>query len=192
MEADITQLLIDVREGEAGAVDGLYGAVYDELRQLAHFQLRRKQPGATLNTTALVHEAYLKLFDQSRVSVQDRSHFFALSARAMRQILVDYFRRGQAQKRGGGRTLWSLPESQMPIEARGDVLLALDEALTRLTALNERLGRVVEYKFFGGMTEAEIATLLDLTPRTVRSDWRKARLWLTRELSEEEETERER
>jgi RNA polymerase sigma factor (TIGR02999 family) len=180
-------LLLDVREGETGAVEDLYGAVYDDLRQMAHFQLRRRQPGATLNTTALVHEAYIKLFDQSRVSVQDRSHFFALSARAMRQILVDYFRRGQAQKRGGGLTAWSLHESQVPIEARGDVLLALDEALTRLTALNERLAQVVEYKFFGGMTEEEIATILDLTPRTVRSDWRKAKMWLTRELSEDAE-----
>jgi RNA polymerase sigma factor (TIGR02999 family) len=186
MAADITQLLIEVREGEAGALDELFGAVYDELREIAHFQLQRQQPGETLNTTALVHEAYLKLFDQSRVSVQDRSHFLALSARAMRQILVDYFRRRQAQKRGSGRPVLSLQEGQVPIEARGDVLLALDEALTRLTALNERLGHIVEYKFFGGMTEEEIASVFDLTPRTVRSDWRKAKMWLTRELAGDE------
>lgn len=186
MAADITQLLINVREGEAGALDALFGAVYDELREIAHFQLQRQQPSETLNTTALVHEVYLKLFDQSRVRVQDRSHFLALSARAMRQILVDYFRRRQAQKRGGGCPVLSLQEGQVPIEARGDVLLALDEALTRLTTLNERLGRVVEYKFFGGMTEEEIASVLDLTPRTVRSDWRKAKMWLTRELAGDE------
>lgn len=184
MAADTTQLLIDAQQGDQRALDDLYDHVYEELHQMAHYQLRRGQEGHTLNTTALVHEAYLKLFDQTRVGVQDRAHFFALSARAMRQILVDHFRRNQAQKRGGDRTVFRFIDGQVPAQVRGEVLLALDEALKRLAQLNERLARVVEYKFFGGMTQDEIGKVLGLTARTVRSDWRKAKAWLAHELRE--------
>lgn len=182
MSSDITQLLIDARHGDRDAFGHLFDQVYDELRGLARGQLRRLRPGDTLATTALVHEAYLKLCDQTRLDVHDRTHFFALSARAMRQILVDHFRRSQAEKRGGNRHPVSLQEGQIPVEDRGDVLLALDEALTRLGHLNERLSQVVEYKFFGGMTQEEIAEVLGVTDRTVRNDWRKAKAWLAREL----------
>jgi RNA polymerase sigma factor (TIGR02999 family) len=180
---DVTQLLLDAQDGDPEALNALYPHVYEELRRLARAQLRRQRPGGTLNTTALVHEAYLKLFDQNRIDVQSRTHFFALSARAMRQILVDHFRRGQAQKRGGDRTILPLLEGQVPIEARGEVILSIHDALDRLEQLNERLSRVVEYKFFGGMTQAEIGDVLGLSARTVRSDWRKARAWLARELA---------
>ncbi|MDX1547275.1 MAG: sigma-70 family RNA polymerase sigma factor [Rhodothermales bacterium] len=179
----MTQLLIAAHSGDRAAFEDLYRLVYDELRQVARAQLRRRRPGDTLQTTALVHEAYLKLCDHARLGVQDRAHFFALSARAMRQILVDHFRRRRAEKRGGAHRPLTLQDGQIPAEARGEVLLALDEALTRLAALDERLAQVVEYKFFGGMTQEEIGQVLGLTERTVRSDWRKARLWLTRELN---------
>ena len=179
---DVTQLLIEAQAGDPEALNELYPHVYEELRRLAHAQLRRQRPGGTLHTTALVHEAYLKLFDQRQVDVESRSHFFALSARAMRQILVDHFRRRSAQKRGGDQTVLPLEEGQIPVEARGDVLLALDDALDRLEQLDERLSRVVEYKFFGGMTEQEIGNVLDLSARTIRSDWRKAKAWLALNL----------
>ncbi len=182
MPPDITQLLIDAREGDRVAFGDLFDRVYDELRVLARAQLRRMRPGDTLATTALVHEAYLKLCDQTRLDVHDRTHFFALSARAMRQVLVDHFRRGQAQKRGGEHRPVSLQDGQIPGENRGEVLLALDEALTRLAGLNERLSQVVECRFFGGMTQEEIAEVLGVTDRTVRNDWRKAKAWLAREL----------
>ena len=181
MPGEVTQLLIEVQRGDQAALDALYGSVYGELHALAHAQLRRR-PGATLNTTALVHEAYLKLCDQDSLGVRDRAHFFALSARVMRNILVDHFRRRRAGKRGGDRRPLPLHDGQVPVALRGDVLLALDEALERLAQLDERLARVVEYKFFGGMTEDEIAAVLGLSGRTVRSDWRKARAWLARAL----------
>lgn len=179
---DITQLLSEVQQGDGHALNRLYPLVYDELRHLAHLQLRRHSQ-STLRTTALVHEAYLKLFDQEHADVKNRVHFYALSARAMRHILVDHFRRGRAQKRGGDRKPITFEDGEVPIEQRGEVILALDEALERLATFDERLSRVVEYKFFGGMTEDEIATVVGLSPRTIRSDWRKARLWLAHELN---------
>jgi len=181
MATDITQMLLDARRGNAEAVDSLYHEVYDELRRLARVQLRRIS-GGTLSTTALVHEAYLKLFDEARVGLKDRNHFFALSARVMRQILVDHFRRGRAAKRGGAVAPLELRDGEVPVDARSDVLLALDEALSRLADLNKRLSQVVEYKFFGGMTQEQIADVLGLSERTVRSDWLKAKAWLARAL----------
>ncbi len=182
MPADITQLLQQARDGDAEAVDLLYQQVYDELRRLARAQLRRRS-GGTLNTTGLVHEAYLKLFEGTQLGVKDRSHFFALSARAMRQILVDHFRRRKSGKRGAGRPVLSLGDAEIPVEARSDVLLAVDEALTRLAKLNKRLSQVVELKFFGGLTQEKIAEVLDLSSRTIRTDWLKAKAWLAKELS---------
>jgi RNA polymerase sigma factor (TIGR02999 family) len=184
MEASrqITALIAGLQDGEPEAWDRLLPHVYDELRRIAHAQLRRQRRGHTLNTTALVHEAYFKLVDQTRVPYAERAHFFGIAARAMRQVLIDHARRHATTKRGGGWQRISLDDAQISIEERADMLVALDEALTRLSVLNERLGRVVECRFFGGMTEEETAAALGVTDRTVRRDWTKARLWLYSEL----------
>ncbi len=182
MTRDITRLLIDTRDGDEDARSELFQVVYEELRDLARHQLRRRRHG-TLQTTVLVHEAYLKLCNASQLDVRDRSHFFALAARAMRQVLVDHFRRKDSAKRGHNPVRLSLDEGDIPVEERGHFLLALDEALERLSRMNDRLGRVVEWRFFGGLTEAEIAGLLGVSERTVRNDWSKAKAWLHRELS---------
>jgi len=179
--AETTELLIAARMGDEPARAELFERLYEPLRELAHHQLRRG-PSGQLVTTELVHEAYLKLCDASRLSVRDRSHFFALSARAMRQIVVDHFRARAADKRGGGRPPLPLDDASIPATARGEVVLALDDALGRLTLLSERTGQVVELKFFGGMTEPEIADELAVSVRTVSNEWRQARAWLTREL----------
>ncbi len=179
---DTTQLLIDAREGSPIAFDRLFDHVYGELRRLARAQLRR-QSGGTLVTTELVHEAYLKLFDQRRVEARDRVHFLSLAARAMRQILVDHFRCRQSQKRGAGVSLEPLEESEMAPVDPGTTLLAIDEAVARLAERSDRLAKVVEYKFFGGMNESEIGAALGISTRTVSNDWRRAKAWLTQELS---------
>lgn len=183
---DITRLLHHAQQGNADALNRLYEHVYEHLRRIAHAQLQRRS-GGTLHTTALVHESYLKLFGRQEVAVNDRAHFFALSARAMRHILVDHFRRRNAEKRKAAQTALTLEEHHFPIEEDEALLLALDEALTRLSELNPRLGKVVECSFFGGMTQEEIALVLDVTDRTVRNDWRKAKAWLSRALTEEPE-----
>ncbi len=182
---DFTQRLIDVRDGDPAALNHLFPLVYEELRRLAHIQLRRGSAGDTLRTTALVHEAYLKLVDGKRVQARDRAHFMALAARVMRQVLIDHFRRNQAQKRGGGKIPVDLTDRDIPVQDRGFVLLVVDDALRRLAELNPRLEQVVEMRFFGGMTEAEVAEFLGITERTVRNDWVKARAWLSRELAED-------
>ncbi len=186
LEASSEAITTMIREDRSGRrlLDRLLPLVYDELRGIAHRQLSLEPRGHTLDTTALVHEAYLKLVDQTRVQWQDRVHFFAVAARAMRRILVDYARRHAARKRGGDRRRVSLDAVPLAVEERADRLLALDEALTRLEVLNERLCRVVECRFFGGMTEDEAAEALGVTSRTVRRDWVKARGWLFRELGE--------
>lgn len=138
-----------------------------------------------MQTTELVHEAYIKLCDVDKLSTTDRTHFFALSARVMRQILVDRFRRLAAKKRGGPVRALPLNEGSIPIGNRGETVLAIDEALTRLSHLNQRTGRVVELKFFSGMTELEIAGALGISVRTVNTEWRKARAWLSQELGVE-------
>lgn len=183
-QRQITNLLVDARGGDSDALDQLLPLVYDELRRIAHRQLRSERSDHTLCTTALVHEAYLKLVDQTRVSWQDRSHFYAVAAMAMRRILVDYARKHCAAKRGGGEQPVSLDEQTIAVKERAETLVALDEALRRLAALNERLSRVVEYRFFGGLTQKETAEALDVTARTVRRDWVKAKGWLYRELRE--------
>ncbi len=185
MTIDITQLLIDASSGNDAALDNLLGNVYGELRELAHRQLRRLCPGDTFQTTVLVHEAYLKMFDKNRVDVGCRAHFFALAARAMRQILVDRFRRSNADRRGGGVHHICLEDAVIPTADRGDIILSVDRALSRLAVLDPRQAKVVECRFFGGMTEAEIGQVIGVSDRTARKDWRKARAWLARELSEE-------
>ena len=164
---DPTQLLVDSRQGHKEALDALVPQVHDELRSIAHRLLTKRPARRVLDTTGLVHEAYLKLIDQSRVEWSDRSHFQALSARAMRQILVDHFRRQNAEKRGGGDRPVTLDEGQVPVGQRGELLLALDEALDRLREQAPRKAQVV----------------LDVSTRTVRRDWRKAKAWLTQELA---------
>ncbi len=176
--ADITRLLHDVRDGATGALDRLYPVVYEELRRIAHGRLRRESSMPTLNTTALVHEAYLKLVDPTQVVAKDRTHFFALASRAMRFILVDYARRRTAQKRGGTQEPLPLDAVQVAADERAIDLLQLNEALAHLTAANERLGQLVEYKFFGGLTYDEIAAVTGRSVPTLKRDWRRARAWL--------------
>lgn len=178
----ITDLLLQIREGSPGAMDRLFGAVYGELRRIASRQLRGERPGHTLGTTGLIHETYLKLADQSRVQWQDRNHFYCVAASAMRRILIDYARRYRAQQRGGDLHRVSLDEDAMAAAERGETLLALDEALERLSTMDRRLSSVVECRYFGGLTEEETAQALGVTTRTVQRDWAKARGWLYLEL----------
>jgi RNA polymerase sigma factor (TIGR02999 family) len=170
-DVEITQVLLDARQGDRGALDRAYAAVYDELRRIARAQLRR-QAGASLDTTALVHEVYLKLIDADRFGASDRAHFLALAARAMRQILVDAFRRRSADKRGGPEAPLPLDDDLVPLPKQGARLLELDDALRRLAGVDERLARVVELKFFGGMGYDEIATVLSVSPSSTASSGR--------------------
>ena len=177
-----TDLLLDSTSGDRQALDRLMPIIYDELRRIAHRELGRARPNQTLATTEVVHEVYLRLVDQSRVARGERMRFFAIAAVAMRRIVIEYARRGRAQKRGGGQRLLSLDEAAIAGEDRSETLLALDEALTRLAALNDRLAHVVECRYFGGLTEEETADALGVTARTVRRDWVKAKAWLYAEL----------
>lgn len=181
----ITAILRDARAGDADAYDELFPLLYDELHLLAIRHLRGQARDRTLNATALVNEVYLRMVDQTQAEFADRAHFFAYASRAMRAILVDYARRRGARKRGGDAVHVSLDDGDIPVETQADMLLSLDEALTGLTALSERLGRIVEYRFFGGMTEEEAAAALGVSDRTVRRDWLKAKAWLYAELSGE-------
>jgi RNA polymerase sigma factor (TIGR02999 family) len=183
---DITDALVALRHGAPDALDRLTPLVYEELRKIAHRQLGAERSEHTLSTTALVHEAYLKLVDQTRAQWSDRAQFFAIAARAMRRILVDYARRHRALRRGGAQRQLSLDDLEdsdaLAAAERADELVALDEALERLTTLDERLARVVECRYFAGLTEAETAEVLGVTSRTVARDWVKARGWLYQEL----------
>lgn len=184
-----THLLVALRHGDEQAKEKLFSLVYATLREMAHRQLKRLRPGQTLDTAALLHEAYLKLFDQSRLTIQDQTHFFALSATIMRHNVIDYARKRQAQKRGGDAAPASLHPEQGPafqFEERVVNILDLDAALSRLAALSARLGQVVELRFFGGLSVEETAQVLRISPRTVKEDWRKARAFLYRALIQEE------
>jgi RNA polymerase sigma factor (TIGR02999 family) len=185
----LTELLTRSREGSPEALDRLVPLVYDELRAIAHRQLRAERADHTLSTTALVHEAYLRLVDQERVDWRDRTHFFAVAARVMRRVLVDYARRRVAKKREGGREAIPLDSAVIAVDEQADMLLALDEALSRLSDLDLRLVRVVEMRFFAGLTEEETAEALGVSSRTIRNDWVKAKGWLYRELQEEPPSE---
>lgn len=177
---EVTDLLRAVGNGAPGAFDRLLPRVYGELRQIARRQMRDQQ-GHTLVATALVHEAYLKL-GQARLDWQGRAHFFAVAARAMRQIVVDHARKKGAEKRGGGYIRTTLGDPAFEDGLSAEEVLALDEALGRLAELNERLSRVVEMRFFGGMTEQEAAAALGVPKRTLQRDWARARAWLYKEL----------
>jgi RNA polymerase sigma factor (TIGR02999 family) len=181
--ADPRQLTQDrMHEGMAEAVDQLFPLVYEELRRLAHAQLRRERPGHTLGTTGLVHETYVRLIDQSRLDCHDRGRFLVAAACAMRRILVDYARRNHAARRGGGGVRLTLNDDA-PAAQRSEMLLTLDEALHRLIELDPRLSQVVECRYFGGLTEQETADALGVTRRTVQRDWAKARGWLYLEMN---------
>lgn len=182
----VTELLHKVRHGDSAAFDRLVPLVYDRLKQIARRQLRRRGFGLTLSTTELVHETYLKMVPQMPVDWEDRTHFFGVAARAMRQVLVDYARKQNAQKRGGDWQRISLTTPHLAFEMRIEELLALDQALDTLDELNARLRKVVELRFFGGMTTKEIAEVLDVSTRTVERDWVKAKLFLHRELYPDE------
>ena len=183
---DTTELRLAMRTGARGAHDRLVTRLYDELRAIAHRELRRRAGGPGFGTTALLHEAYLKLIDQTRVDVVDRAHYLALSATAMRHILVDQARSRRARKRGGGWRRVPLEDALTADGGRFDELVEINDALTRLERFDRRLGQVVECRYFGGLTVAETAAALDLAPRTVDRAWRKARAWLSRELDETE------
>jgi RNA polymerase sigma-70 factor, ECF subfamily len=181
---EITQILAAARRGEPDAMDRLLPLVYDDLRLRARQQLRRRRPGSTLDTTALVHDAYLKLVDQSQADYRDRCHFFAAAATAMRHILVDRARRHAALKRGGAGQQVALDSSLLQIEAKAVEILDLDEALRSLARADQRLARLVEMRFFSGLTLEETAEALNLSERTVQRDWRAARAFLYRTLQE--------
>ena len=161
-----------------GRLDGLFPALYDELREIARRQRRRERSDHTLNTTAVVHEAYLRLAAQRCASWDDRAHFLAAAAGMMRRVLVDHARRRLAGKRGGALVAVALDDAAGAVDARDESIVARDDALGRLAAIDARLARVVECRFFGGLTEPETATALGVTERTVRRDWVKARGWL--------------
>lgn len=182
---EITQILAAAQRGDRKSMDRLLPLVYDELRAAAHRQLRHRRPGQTLDTPALVNEAYLKLVDQTLAGYNDRAHFLAVAAVTMRHILVDYARRRGAQKRGGDNIRVTLDERRLGIDSRAADILAIDQALDALSALSERLGKLVELRFFGGLTVQETAAVLEVSERTVKRDWRKARAFLHRTLGGE-------
>jgi RNA polymerase sigma factor (TIGR02999 family) len=181
----VTSLLLDWRAGDAAALEQLVPLVYDELRCVARAHLRREAAGQTLQTTALVHEVYLRLVDLNALTLHDRTHFFAVAARLMRQILVDHARRKRAAKRGGGVAALSLADSAVGAE-RGTVdLLALDEALDKLRVFDPRQCAVVELRFFAGLTVDEVAEALAISRATAEREWAMAKAWLYQRLSAE-------
>lgn len=180
-EKRVTELLSSLRDGDQNALPELVPMIYQELRAIARRKLRHERPGHTLDTTALVHEAYLKLVQLDRVEWQSRAHFLAIAAQAMRNILVNHALRRKRAKRGGGAPHAELGEVDLPAK-EADRILDLDAALTRLAELNPRHARIVECRFFGGMTIEEVAVVLDLSPATVKRDWTLLRAWLGREL----------
>jgi len=188
-DTDIADLLGALRAGDRSALDRLVPLVHQELYAAAHRQLLRARPGDTLGTTALVNETYLKLADAGSVSPRDRAHFFAVAATAMRQIIIDYARRARAKKRGGDGAAVSLDRAGVIAPQRPEAFVALDEALTQLAAIAERPARVVELRYFGGMSVEDTAAALGISPRTVKREWQKARAWLYDALSREDSSE---
>jgi RNA polymerase sigma factor (TIGR02999 family) len=179
-----TEVVATLREGGREALDRLMPLVYGELRLMAHRHLAKRDSAGTLQTTGLVHDAYLKLVDQSQASWQDRAHFLAVASLAMRHVLVDRARARLAHKRGGAAKHISLDDTQIPVDDQPVALLQLHEALDRLAQVEPRLVRIIECRFFGGLSEEEIAHALGITARTVQRDWVKARVLLRRALEE--------
>ena len=181
--SEITQILQDWNGGDHEAKERLLPFVYDELKRQARFFMARERSNHTLQPTALVHEAFLRLSEQSGVDWQNRSHFYGIASRLMRQILVDHARAHAAEKRGSSTIHFSIDDVQIPVEERAGSILALDEVLERLAAFDERQAKIIEMRFFGGMSNQEIAEALDISERTVGREWQSARLWLYRELN---------
>jgi RNA polymerase sigma-70 factor (ECF subfamily) len=179
---EVTQLLAAWSDGDRSALEKLLPLVADELHRLAHRYMNHEREGHTLQTTALVNEAYLKLIDQRNVHWQNRAHFFGIAAQIMRRILIDHARRHLSPQRGGGKTI-SLDEVAVVSDERAAELVALDEALTSLAKVDERKGRVVELRYFGGLSVEETAEVLAVSPDTITRDWRRAKAFLRRELS---------
>ena len=181
---EITELLEQWSGGNQAALDQLYPLVYEELRRLARSYMRREPKGHTLQTTALINEAYVRLVDQHSVRWQNRSHFFAISAQIMRRILVDHARQHLQAKRGGGAKKISLDEVMIVAKERSEEVLMLDEALVNLARLDPRRSQVVELRYFAGLNNSEIASVLQISENTVMRDWNLARAWLYQQLSE--------
>ena len=182
---DVTQMLLRWSEGDDQALDRLLPLVYEQLRQMAHVRLRHERPGHTLNTTALVHEAYLELVDLDRAEWKDRAHFLAMASRVMRNVLVDYAYRRRTQKRGGGQQRVDLDEERLIPDADVEKMLALDEALKGLATAHPRPAQAIEQSYFGGLTNQETAEVLGVSRATVERDLRFARVWLARALGKD-------
>ncbi len=183
LPSEITQILQDWNGGDIDAKERLLPFVYDELKRQARFLMSRERSNHTLQPTALVHEAFLKLTEQSGIDWQNRSHFYGIISRLMRQILVDHARSHSAEKRGSNAIHFSIDDVQIPIEERANSILAIDEVLQELAEFDERQAKIVEMRFFGGLNNAEIAENLEISERTVGREWQTARLWLFRELN---------
>jgi RNA polymerase sigma factor (TIGR02999 family) len=179
---EVTQVLLDWNRGDENAPERLMPLVYEELRRLARQYLQRERPDHTLQATGLVHEAYLRLVDQSNMTWQNRAQFFSVAAQMMRRILVDHARAHQAAKRGGVREKLEFDEALAPSDERAVDLIALDDALQDLVTFDVRKSRIVELRFFGGLSIEEIGEVLAISPRTIRREWRVAKAWLRREI----------
>lgn len=187
---EVTQLLLAWNEGKSGALDQLMPLMYDELHRMARRYMRQERVGHTLQATALINEAYVRLIDAQAVQWKNRAQFLGIAAQLMRRILVDFARERGYQKRGGGAQQVSLEEALIVSAGLGEDFVVLDEALSALSALDQRKGRVVEMRFFAGLTEKEIAEVLSISEETVRRDWRFAKTWLRRYLTEGPPSER--
>ena len=181
---EVTQLLADWGKGDRSALDKLFPLVHSELRRIAQRQMNQERAGHTLQATALVNEAYLKLVGQQGLAWQNRAHFFAVSAQVMRHILIDHARAHARDKRGGGAIQVSLNDVAVVAEERASHLLALDEALRQLESLDPQKGKIVELRYFGGLSIEETAEVLNISPRTVRREWQRSKAWLYRMMSE--------
>jgi len=182
-ENELTQLLARWKSGEQEAFESLFAAVYEELRKLASGYMRRERPGHTLQTTALVNEAYMRLAPQGTAPGESRLHFFALAAKVMRQILIDHARSRNMAKRGAGAIKLSLDEAVIVSDERAAELVALDDALSELARIDPRQSQIVEMRFFGGLTVDEVAQVLNISSDTVNRDWKVAKAWLYRRIS---------
>jgi RNA polymerase sigma factor (TIGR02999 family) len=184
LQSEVTRILRDWSGGDPHAPERLMPLVYDEMRRLARSFLVKERGGHTLQPTALVNEAYLRLVDQTRVTWQSRAHFYGIASSMMRRVLIDHARARAAEKRGSAAVHLSLDDVQVPVEERAASFVAMDEALERLSQFNERGRKIIEMRFFGGLNDEEIAEVLGISTRTVLRDWKTARLWLFRELSQ--------
>ncbi len=185
LKNEITQLLSNLNNGNKKVVDILMPLVYKEMNQLAHMHLRGERRNHTINATALVHEAYMKLVDQDKITWQNRAHFFGIASQAMRRILINYANARVAEKRGGNNIIITFIDDEMKRESKPEDLIALDEALKKLEQISERQSKIIEHWFFVGLNHEEIAEVLDVSVPTVRRDFRLAKAWLSRELKKD-------